>query len=78
MGAPEAVITDLTRRVADAQSIVVFTGAGMSAESGVPTYRGQGGLWKNFRAQDLATLEAFDRDPALVWGWYRDRRNKLL
>ncbi len=78
MGGPEAVITDLKRRVADAESIVVFTGAGMSAESGVPTYRGQGGLWKNFRAQDLATLEAFDRDPALVWGWYRDRRNKLL
>ena len=78
MGATEAVITDLRRRVADAASVVVFTGAGVSAESGVPTYRGQGGLWKNFRAQDLATLEAFDRDPALVWGWYRERRNKLL
>ncbi len=78
MGATEAVITDLKRRVADAQSIVVFTGAGISAESGVPTYRGQGGFWKNYRAQDLATLEAFDRDPTLVWGWYRERRNKLL
>jgi len=78
MGATEAVIADLRRRVADAASVMVFTGAGMSAESGVPTYRGQGGLWKNFRAQDLATLDAFERDPALVWGWYRERRNKLL
>ncbi|HUT98822.1 MAG TPA: NAD-dependent deacylase [bacterium] len=78
MGATEAVITDLRRRVADAASVVVFTGAGMSAESGVPTYRGQGGLWKNFRAQDLATLDAFQRNPALVWGWYRERRNRLL
>jgi NAD-dependent deacetylase len=78
MGATEAVIADLRRRAADAASVMFFTGAGMSTESGVPTYRGQGGLWKNFRAQDLATLDAFERDPALVWGWYRERRNKLL
>jgi NAD-dependent deacetylase len=78
MGTPDEVVTEARRRVADARSVVVFTGAGMSAESGVPTYRGQGGLWKNLRAQDLATLEAFDRDPALVWAWYRERRNKLL
>lgn len=71
-------IDEVRRRLADAANVVALTGAGISAESGVPTYRGDGGLWKNFRAQDLATLEAFDRDPALVWGWYRTRRRALL
>lgn len=53
---------------------VVFTGAGVSADSGIPTFRGSDGLWKNYRAEDLATPEAFDRDPALVWEWYEMRR----
>jgi NAD-dependent deacetylase len=57
-----------------ATSIVVLTGAGVSAESGVPTFRGKEGLWRNFRAEDLATPEAFRRDPALVWEWYAWRR----
>lgn len=57
-----------------AQRIVVLTGAGVSAESGVPTFRGDGGLWKSFRAEDLATPEAFHRDPRLVWEWYGWRR----
>ena len=57
-----------------ASSVVVLTGAGISAESGVPTFRGQGGLWKKFRAEDLATPEAFTRDPRLVWEWYDSRR----
>lgn len=56
---------------------VVFTGAGISAESGIPTFRGAGGLWKNFRAEDLATPEAFRRDPALVWEWYEWRRGLI-
>ena len=43
------------------------TGAGISAESGVPTFRGDGGLWKNFKPEELATQEAFARDPKLVW-----------
>jgi NAD-dependent deacetylase len=51
-----------------------MTGAGMSAESGVPTFRGADGLWRNFSATDLATPEAFARDPALVWQWYRWRQ----
>jgi len=46
----------------------------VSAESGVPTFRGAGGLWKQFRAEDLATPEAFARDPRLVWEWYAWRR----
>ena len=45
--------------------VVVLTGAGISAESGVPTFRGKGGLWRNFKPQELATPEAFRRDPAL-------------
>lgn len=54
--------------------VVVFTGAGVSAESGIPTFRGAGGLWRNFRAEDLATPHAFARDPELVWEWYEWRR----
>jgi NAD-dependent deacetylase len=55
-------------------SVAVLTGAGISAESGVPTFRGTGGLWRNFRAEELATPEAFARDPKLVWEWYDWRR----
>ncbi len=54
--------------------IVVLTGAGISAESGVPTFRGPGGMWKSLRPEDLATPEAFRRDPALVLEWYAWRR----
>jgi NAD-dependent deacetylase len=54
--------------------VVVFTGAGVSAESGIPTFRGAGGLWRDFRAEDLATPHAFARDPELVWQWYEWRR----
>lgn len=55
--------------------VVAFTGAGVSAESGIPTFRGAGGLWRSFRAEDLATPEAFARDPKLVWEWYEWRRD---
>jgi NAD-dependent deacetylase len=55
-------------------SILILTGAGISAESGVPTFRGPDGLWKNHRFEDLATPEAFARDPRLVWEWYGWRR----
>ena len=60
-----------------AQRVSVLTGAGISAESGVPTFRGAGGLWKQFRAEDLATPEAFRRDPQLCWEWYDWRRGLL-
>ena len=49
------------------RSLAVLTGAGISAESGVPTFRGHGGLWRNHRPEDLATPHAFRRDPKLVW-----------
>ncbi|HXG33690.1 MAG TPA: NAD-dependent deacylase [Bryobacteraceae bacterium] len=62
----------------DAASVVVLTGAGISAESGVPTFRGSGGLWRNYRPEDLATPEAFARDPELVWQWYDWRRSLIV
>ncbi len=63
--------------VRDADRIVVLTGAGMSAESGVPVFRGPGGLWRQFRPEDLATPEAFHRRPELVWEWYLWRRRAI-
>ena len=58
----------------EASSIAVLTGAGISAESGIPTFRGAAGLWKQFRPEDLATPQAFRRNPQLVWEWYDWRR----
>jgi NAD-dependent deacetylase len=60
--------------LAEADSIVALTGAGISAESGVPTFRGTGGLWRNTSPEKLATPEAFARDSRLVWEWYDWRR----
>jgi len=57
--------------------VAVLTGAGISAESGVPTFRGKDGLWRNFRPEQLATPGAFRRDPALVWEWYDWRRGLI-
>jgi NAD-dependent deacetylase len=57
--------------------VVILTGAGISAESGVPVFRGAGGLWRQFRPEDLATPEAFARDPQLVWDWYAWRRERI-
>ncbi len=57
--------------------VTVLTGAGVSAESGVPTFRGEEGLWKNYRAEDLATPQAFADDPRLVWEWYDWRRGVI-
>jgi NAD-dependent deacetylase len=61
----------------DASSIAVLTGAGVSAESGVPTFRGNNGLWKQYRAEELATPGAFAHDPKLVWEWYDWRRGLI-
>jgi NAD-dependent deacetylase len=67
--------TDAARTLlASASRILILTGAGISAESGVPTFRGPDGLWRNFSPEELATPEAFARDPRLVWEWYGWRR----
>ncbi len=60
-----------------AASVAVLTGAGISAESGIPTFRGAGGLWKDYKPEELATPEAFARDPKLVWEWYDWRRGLI-
>ena len=61
----------------DIQSIVVLTGAGISAESGVPTFRGSDGLWEGHRVEDVATPDAYARDPDLVLDFYDQRRANL-
>ncbi len=74
---PAGTPADLARARAlleGARRVLVLTGAGVSAESGIPTFRGTGGLWRSFRAEDLATPGAFARDPRLVWEWYGWRR----
>lgn len=60
-----------------ARRVVALTGAGISAESGVPTFRDAGGLWRTYRPEDLATPEALARDPQTVWEWYDHRRSFL-
>ncbi len=73
------VPAEVVRRLRGAGHVAVFTGAGVSAESGIPTFRDAlTGLWSRFDAQSLATPEAFERDPALVWGWYEWRRANVL
>ena len=62
------------RKSLEAARIVAFTGAGISAESGIPTFRGPNGLWRNFSPEKLASPEAFSSDPRLVWEWYDWRR----
>ena len=57
--------------------VLVLTGAGVSAESGIPTFRGKDGYWRNLDPAKLATPEAFERDPKLVWDWYRERRQRI-
>lgn len=67
----------MRERIQAARSICVLTGSGISAESGIPTFRGAGGLWRNFRPESLATPEAFTKDPKLVWEWYDWRRGLI-
>ena len=63
-----------TAMLSAAQSVAILTGAGISAESGLATFRGGGGLWEGSRVEDVATPMAFERDPALVWRFYNARR----
>ncbi len=63
--------------VDNAGSVAALTGAGISADSGIPTFRGKDGLWRRFKPEELATPEAFQRNPELVWEWY-EWRIKLI
>ena len=76
-----ALIAEVERAaklLATKQRICILTGAGISAESGIPTFRDkQTGLWENYSAEDLATPQAFTRDPNLVWSWYQWRRQQV-
>ena len=65
-------------RLQRAERVAVLTGAGISAESGIPTFRGSGGLWEGFRPEELATPEAYARDPEKVWRWYAMRYAQVM
>ena len=68
---------ELINRLKRAKRVVVLTGAGVSAESGVPTFRGTDGIWNKFKAEDLATFDSFISKPELVWEWYNWRRDLI-
>ena len=69
------LVTQAADLIAHAQHVVVFTGAGVSKESGLPTFRdAQEGLWARYDPQELASMEGFRRNPELVWTWYQHRR----
>lgn len=62
------------KKLKSAESVVFFTGAGISAGSGIPTFRGKEGLWKKIKPEELASFEAFLKNPELVWEWYNHRK----
>ena len=68
----------LTEKLKNAKKIVFVTGAGISQESGIPTFRGNDGLWRKYDPMQLATIDAFYDNPKLVWEWYEDRRKNIL
>ena len=70
-------IDELKKALMKAESVAVLTGAGISAESGVPTFRGADGLWRKYQVTELATPEAFAKDPELVWEFYNWRRDLI-
>lgn len=73
----DALPGDLVELLGRVRNLAVLTGAGMSAESGVPVFRGPGGLWEGHRPEELATPRAFAEDPERVWRWYRWRLERV-
>ena len=71
-------LQEVREAVQEADGVVILTGAGVSAESGIPTFRDPGGVWARYRPEDLATPGAFSRDPRTVWEWYDFRRRTVL
>lgn len=74
----EEALFSATELIANAKYAIALTGAGISAESGIPTFRGKDGLWNKYRPEELATPEAFTRNPKLVWDWYSWRIGLIL
>jgi NAD-dependent deacetylase len=68
----------ISNQLKKAEKIVFVTGAGISQESGIPTFRGKDGLWRKYDPMKLATIDAFYEDPKLVWEWYEERRHNIL
>ena len=68
----------VTQKLIDSRKIVFVTGAGISQESGIPTFRGKDGHWRKYDPMKLASIDAFYDDPKLVWEWYEDRRKNIL
>jgi len=75
---PSSDMAAFRKEIKNAQTILILSGAGVSAESGIPTFRGEGGLWRRWRAQDLASPEAFKDNPSLVWEFYHHRREVVF
>lgn len=73
-----AVTPKLLEKIRHARSVSVLTGAGVSAESGIPTFRGAGGIWEKYDYTKLATPQGFAEDPGLVWEWYQLRQLEML
>lgn len=71
------MMEEAAKLIAHSHFLIAFTGAGISAESGIPTFRGKGGLWEKYRVEEVATPEAFKRNPKLVWDFYK-MRMKLM
>lgn len=68
----------VTKKIKNAEKIVFVTGAGISQESGIPTFRGKDGLWRTYDPMKLATINAFYENPKLVWEWYNERRRNIF
>ena len=68
----------ISNQIKNYKKIVFVTGAGISQESGIPTFRGNDGLWRNYDPMKLATIDAFYENPKLVWEWYNERRNNIF
>ncbi|KAJ1309759.1 hypothetical protein OPQ81_006525 [Rhizoctonia solani] len=76
--APSNNVASFRKALQQSRNVILVTGAGLSAASGIPTFRGAGGYWRSFEATRLATPEAFDANPGLVWQFYHYRREKVL
>lgn len=72
-----SALEQLAQRLLNTSPTLIITGAGISAESGISTFRGVGGYWNQYKAEDLASPQGFARDPKLVWQWYNERREVL-